>query len=163
MGGRVNIHFYHHHYIQYAKLYTRHKIESTVASGTSIVLDRYYFSGIVYTLAKRNPSVTFSWARAPDVGLPAPDVCFFLDISAEDAAKRGGGYGEEKYETRERQKAVREEFYRLCEYEGDKNILKVDAGKSMEEVEATLLATVKEKLQDASNHPLGKMLAGPSS
>jgi dTMP kinase len=147
----------------YTEPCTRSKIESTLASGTTIVLDRYYFSGIVYTLAKRNPLVTFSWARAPDVGLPSPDICFFLDISAEDAAKRGGGYGEEKYETQERQKAVREEFYRLCEYEGGNNILKVDAGRSIEEVETTLLTTVKQKLQDSSNRPLGRVVTEPYS
>jgi dTMP kinase len=104
--------------------------------------------------------VTFDWALAPDVGLPAPDVCFFLDISAEDAAKRGGGYGEEKYETQERQKAVREEFYRLCEVEGQKNILRVDAGGTVEEVEAILFRTALKRIEELGSEPLEKVGTG---
>jgi dTMP kinase len=113
-----------------------------LASGINIIVDRYYFSGIVYTVAKRNPALTFDWARAPDVGLPAPDICFFLDISEEEAAKRGGGYGEEKYETRERQNAVREEFHKLLKYESEIHVVKVDAGRSEEVVEKELFDTV---------------------
>jgi dTMP kinase len=111
----------------------------------------------VYTVAKRNPKLSFDWARAPDVGLPAPDICFFLDISEEEAAKRGGGYGEEKYETRERQRAVKEEFHKLIEYESNINIVKVDAGRSVEAVEKELLDAVIGSM--GKDEPLGRVLA----
>jgi len=39
------------------------------------------------------------WCKLPDVGLPAPDLVVFLDMTVEDAAKRGE-YGEERYEVR---------------------------------------------------------------
>ncbi|KAF1962470.1 P-loop containing nucleoside triphosphate hydrolase protein, partial [Byssothecium circinans] len=71
------------------------KITSLIASNTTVIIDRYYYSGIVYTAAKHKPSLPLSWCRHPDVGLPRPDLCLFLDISAEEAEKRGG-YGGEK-------------------------------------------------------------------
>lgn len=130
------------------------KIEKLLLEGTCVVVDRYYFSGIVYSVAKRNPRLTADWARAPDVGLPAPDVCFFLDISAEEAAKRGGGYGEERYENKERQDAVREEFHRLLSTEDQGVIVKIDAGESREAVESNLLEIAKTELNVIGNQPI---------
>ena len=40
------------------------------------------------------------------MGLPKPDMVIFLDVSEEVASKRGG-FGEERYETLEVQRAVR--------------------------------------------------------
>ena len=34
--------------------------------------------------------------QAPEVGLPAPDLVFFLELSVRDAAARGG-FGAERY------------------------------------------------------------------
>ena len=65
-------------------------IESTLVSGTSIVCDRYYYSGCVYSAAKGIPGLDLAWARAPDVGLPRPDLCLLLDVSADVAMKRAG-------------------------------------------------------------------------
>ncbi|KAF2467802.1 P-loop containing nucleoside triphosphate hydrolase protein, partial [Lindgomyces ingoldianus] len=70
-------------------------IQTDLSAGITIVIDRYYYSGCVYSAAKNNPSLDLTWARHPEEGLPRPDLCLFLDISAEDAAKRGG-YGTEK-------------------------------------------------------------------
>jgi dTMP kinase len=134
------------------------KIERLLLGGTSVVVDRYYFSGVVYSVAKRNPSLKAEWARAPDVGLPAPDVCFFLDISAEEAAKRGGGYGEERYEKKERQDAVREEFHRLLSTEDQGVIVKIDAGQSREAVESNLLDIARTELNIIGNQPILKVL-----
>lgn len=106
-----------------------------------MVIDRYYFSGVVYSVAKDNPTLDFAWARGPDVGLPRPDVCIFLDISEEAAAKRGGGYGEEKYENKRMQSRVRENFRVLLEKEQTK-VVKIDAGKTLEAVESEVLAAV---------------------
>jgi dTMP kinase len=58
------------------------------------------------------PKLPFEWCRAPDIGLPAPDLVLFLDI-APDQARLRGGYGEERYEKEEMQARVREAFKRL--------------------------------------------------
>lgn len=74
-------------------------------SGTTLIVDRYAHSGVAFTAAKGLPGLDTAWCRAPDVGLPAPDTVFFLDLSPEQAAERGG-YGQERYETTDLQKKV---------------------------------------------------------
>ncbi|KAL8377919.1 hypothetical protein RB595_008551 [Gaeumannomyces hyphopodioides] len=87
-------------------------ITSLLASGTTVVCDRYYHSGIVYSAAKRNPTLTLPWARAPEVGLPRPDLVLFLDLD-EGQARARGGWGGEAYERGEMQRRVRELFWGL--------------------------------------------------
>lgn len=71
-----------------------------LAAGTTVVADRYAYSGVAFTAAKGAPGLDRAWCQAPDAGLPAPDAVFFLDLSAE-AAEARGGYGEERYEKAE--------------------------------------------------------------
>ncbi|KAK2464128.1 hypothetical protein APHAL10511_003876 [Amanita phalloides] len=106
---------------------------------TLILADRYAFSGIAFSHAKGLP---YTWCRAPDVSLPAPDLTVFLDISPEYARERGG-YGEERYEKEEMQKKVREVFLRMAnEMTGDvedrrvrdRRWITIDASRSIEHV-----------------------------
>lgn len=117
------------------------RIESAIAAETTVLIDRYYYSGIVYSAAKCNPSLSLQWARNPDVGLPRPDVCIFLNVSAEIAMQRGG-YGGERYETQEMQDRVRKLFFQLRgEPEGD-GLVVVDGGRSPDSVEAEIADVV---------------------
>lgn len=61
------------------------------------MVDRYAYSGVAFTAAKGAPGLDRAWCMAPDAGLPAPDAVFFLNLTVEQAAARGG-YGEERYE-----------------------------------------------------------------
>ncbi|KAK4209964.1 thymidylate kinase [Rhypophila decipiens] len=87
-------------------------ISTLLQSGTTILCDRYYYSGIVYSAAKQNPSLPLDWARAPEIGLPRPDLVLFLDLDEEQARSRGG-WGGEVYEKGEMQRRVRELFWGL--------------------------------------------------
>ncbi|KAK3937463.1 thymidylate kinase [Diplogelasinospora grovesii] len=87
-------------------------ITSLLSSGVTVLCDRYYYSGIVYSAAKQNPSLSLSWARAPEVGLPRPDLVLFLDLDEAQARARGG-WGGEVYERGEMQRRVRELFWGL--------------------------------------------------
>ncbi|KAK4196761.1 thymidylate kinase-domain-containing protein [Triangularia verruculosa] len=87
-------------------------IASLLSQGTTVICDRYYYSGIVYSAAKHNPSLPLSWARSPEVGLPRPDLVLFLDLDEQEAKKRGG-WGGEVYEKAEMQRRVRELFWGL--------------------------------------------------
>ncbi|KAF9270506.1 P-loop containing nucleoside triphosphate hydrolase protein [Marasmius fiardii PR-910] len=122
-------------------------IESNLGNGTIVVCDRYAFSGIAFSAAKGLP---FEWCRAPDVGLPAPDLTIFLDISPEKARERGG-YGEERYEKEEMQRKVREVFERLgtetCA-DGSTRWEVVDAGRDKETVESEIWEHVEKLLRD---------------
>ncbi|KAK4107588.1 hypothetical protein N656DRAFT_503246 [Canariomyces notabilis] len=87
-------------------------ITSLLHSGTTVLCDRYYYSGIVYSAAKQNPTLTLSWARAPELGLPRPDLVIFLDLD-ESQARARGGWGGEVYEKGAMQRRVRELFWGL--------------------------------------------------
>ncbi|EPS37708.1 hypothetical protein H072_8590 [Dactylellina haptotyla CBS 200.50] len=126
---------------------------TTLKSGTSILLDRYIYSGIVFSAAKPampipNPHpLSTTWCRNPDVGLPRPDIVIFLNISQEDAAKRAG-FGDERYEKPEMQEKVRGLFEELREDERDSgDWWVVDAGKSVGEVAEEVWKGVQEGLR----------------
>ncbi|KAI1266572.1 thymidylate kinase-domain-containing protein [Xylariaceae sp. FL1019] len=87
-------------------------IKAELAAGHIVICDRYYHSGIVYSAAKQLPSLSLSWAKAPEVGLPRPDIVLFLDLD-ESVARSRGGWGGEIYEKGEMQRRVRELFWGL--------------------------------------------------
>jgi dTMP kinase len=129
-----------------------------VNNGITVIVDRYYWSGVVYTAAKRNPSLTRAWSRNCDVGLPTPDICFFLNISAEAARQRGGGYGEERYEKEEFQDAVRNNFRMLFLFEGWERVCKIDAGRGVEEVETEMKESVSSLYSQLGKGELSEQL-----
>ncbi|TKA81241.1 hypothetical protein B0A55_02373 [Friedmanniomyces simplex] len=120
------------------------EIERLIAEGTTVVLDRYYYSGIVYSTAKRVEGMDLDWCRHPEVGLQRPDVCVFLDVSAEVAEQRGG-FGAERYEKAEMQGRVRELFgeLRAKGREDGEDVVVVDAGRTVEEVQAEIWRVVE--------------------
>ena len=111
-------------------------------NGITIIIDRYSYSGAVYSAAKDNPDLSLEWAWHPEVGLPRPDLLLFLSISSEEAAKRGG-YGEERYETDAIQSKVRCLFEVLLSMNHGHEVLVIDAGSSLGQVaQQVLVATL---------------------
>ncbi|KAF5231413.1 hypothetical protein FAUST_9276 [Fusarium austroamericanum] len=149
------------------------QIQSLLASGTTILCDRYYHSGIVYSAAKQNPSLTLPWARAPERGLPRPDLVLFLDLTEEQAQARGG-WGGEVYERSGMQKRVRELFWGLSmggkdvaaqglgldEGEGwtqeEEDLVVVDAGGSVEEVNEEVWKKVRARVEQVERGEVGR-------
>ena len=87
------------------------------------------------------PVLPFEWCRNPDIGLPAPDLVIFFDITPEIAKERGG-YGQERYEKEEMQLRVRKFFHQIgneiiekrdLTKEGTRWVL-IDAGRTRDEV-----------------------------
>lgn len=113
----------------------------------TVVVDRYYYSGMVYSAAKPGANISLAWARQPDVGLPRPDLCIFLDIEPEVAEKRGG-FGEERYEDREMMGRVRSGFYELMKEDDGADIKITDAGRGLDEVELDVLTVVEGMVWD---------------
>jgi dTMP kinase len=119
------------------------RIKSLLGFGTTMICDRYAFSGIAFSASKAllektssNPCpLTYEWCRASDVSLPAPDLTIFLDISPEQAAEKREGYGEERYEKLDMQARVREVFGRIGKEMGTEKWVTIDAGRTREEVE----------------------------
>lgn len=139
------------------------QIAELLAQGVTIVCDRYYYSGMVYSAAKGNRHLGLGWARAPEVGLPRPDAVVFLDLDEEHARLRGG-FGEERYETAEMQREVRRLFWGLENGEVDavafeeeaEDLVVVDAGGSVEEVAEEIWGVVRPKVEGVEKGEVGR-------
>ncbi|KAL8781226.1 MAG: hypothetical protein Q9213_006119 [Squamulea squamosa] len=132
------------------------QITQDINNGITIVIDRYYYSGAVYSAAKQNLNLSLEWAIQPDIGLPKPDLCIFLDLSPEDAAARGG-FGSERYETGDMQKRVRNLFGQLLRMPQNKEMGSVNAGRVVEEVHETVLHMANKVFESEElNKPLKK-------
>ncbi|KAI8533457.1 hypothetical protein RHMOL_Rhmol10G0011800 [Rhododendron molle] len=108
----------------------RSLMEAKLGSGTTLIVDRYSFSGVAFSSAK---GLDIEWCKAPERGLLAPDMVLYLDIPPEKAAERGG-YGGERYEQLEFQRKVAHS-YRLLH---DASWKSIDASLPMEDVEKQL-------------------------
>ncbi|KAF8584051.1 P-loop containing nucleoside triphosphate hydrolase protein [Ramaria rubella] len=136
-------------------------IESLLNEGTTVLCDRYAFSGMAFTFAKSRASTAaqerfpYEWCRAPDAGLPAPDLTLFLDISP-GTAKQRGGYGEERYEKEELQRRVREVFKRIKEdvQASGGRWINMDAGQDKHAVQDKVWNHVKDLADGVSDRSL---------
>jgi len=160
-------------------VFRRSTLQQTLEAGTSVVCDRYAYSGVAFTSAKPGfeGRDAMDWCMRPDAGLPRPDVVVFLRL-APDVAKSRGGFGEERYEKEEMQNRVRERFSDLAAADGidlrsgdicspefevaaDGGPLwrVVDANGTLDEVEERVKNAVQPVLDAvrARNQPLGSI------
>ncbi|TGO59750.1 hypothetical protein BCON_0041g00150 [Botryotinia convoluta] len=142
------------------------EIRDLIAQGYTIVCDRYYYSGMIYTSSKysiNSPNhLSLEWCKNPEIGLPMPDRVIFLDLEPEEAEKRGG-YGDEKYETREMQRRVRNGFLTLQDsalpgFEHERRIMKaIDAGDGLDEVAEKIWDAVKGLVEQIEKGKVGEL------
>mmetsp|Transcript_30529 Transcript_30529/g.94552 ORF Transcript_30529/g.94552 Transcript_30529/m.94552 type:complete len:214 (-) Transcript_30529:32-673(-) len=126
-------------------------IRDALAAGVDVVCDRYAFSGVAFSAAK--PTIDdLDWCRAPDAGLPAPDVVVFLEIPSSKAAAREG-FGGERYETSEMQQRVAKHFAALR----GPAWRTIDAARTIDEVRADVERVVLEAAERAANAPVGEL------
>jgi dTMP kinase len=121
--------------------------------GVTLVVDRYAFSGVAFTAAKGISGLHREWCMAPDTGLIAPDVVYFLELSPEAAAARGG-FGEDRYERPAFQQAVVKEFQHMKDV-FSASWRNIDASGSVEEVHDVLkedLRSVLERVDATDPH-----------
>ncbi|KAL6657058.1 hypothetical protein ACP70R_004838 [Stipagrostis hirtigluma subsp. patula] len=121
-------------------------MENKLLSGTTLVVDRYSYSGVAFSAAK---GLDIEWCKAPEVGLIAPDLVIYLDVQPEKAAERGG-YGGERYERIEFQKKVAEHYHSLS----DSTWKIVDGSLPMETVEEQLRELATKCIQECQGKPL---------
>lgn len=121
------------------------QIRADIANGMTVIVDRYSYSGAVYSAAKDNPTLSLQWAWQPEIGLPKPDIWLFLNLSQTEAAKRGG-FGVEIYENDEFQARVRQNFLKLIDLQPAEDVCVIDAGQSTERVTEDILNCVVKAL-----------------
>lgn len=133
------------------------EIEQLLLEGTHVVMDRYVYSGIAYSLAKEK-SRDAEWLYNPDIGLPKPDLTFFLTVSLKELGNRKG-WGDERYEKEQFQLKVKECFYQVLHADVDSTIEIVDVnGLDIEETTKKLWRIIEERdTQNRTNDPLLKL------
>ncbi len=117
-----------------------------------MVVDRYAFSGVAYSLAKQHPTMTLDWCKRGDQGLPAPDLVIFLELSV-DQAKRRAEFGKERYEKEDFQQRVLESYHCLRE----PNWLTLDATMSPEDLQAMIQNSVLATIRKHAQLPIKKL------
>ena len=99
------------------------------------------------------------WCKSCDDGLIAPDCVIYLDISIEDAAKRGN-YGEERYEKEEFQRVVRTKFMDLKSRDNVPWFV-LDATQSVESIHESITTISNEVIENLTDEsPMGLLWGG---
>ncbi|KNC56048.1 thymidylate kinase [Thecamonas trahens ATCC 50062] len=127
-------------------------IEAALAAGTTLIVDRYSYSGMAFTAAK---GYSLEWCAAPEIGLPKPDSIIYMDLSIEDAAKRGG-YGGERYEKEEFQRIVRGIFEDMAAADPE-TWFRCDAARESETITKELVAHVQGVVANVADAPIARM------
>ncbi len=126
------------------------EIEPALASGVTVVCDRYDLSSLAYQSATSPAGeAALPWLRALNARAPRPDLTLVLDIEADLAERRRAlrGGSAELYEKRELQRRLAG-IYAAAEslLPGDR-ITHVAADGSVDEVQRALRAEVARVLQ----------------
>lgn len=82
------------------------KIEKKLNGGTTIILDRYSFSGVAYGVSN---GLDIEWCKCIEKGLIKPDIVFQMNASLRTISNRKE-FGFERYENEKFQKKVSSVF-----------------------------------------------------
>ena len=96
-----------------------------------------------------NQIAPLEWCKSSDRGLPAPDVVFYLKLSAK-AAEQRAEFGTERYEKLDFQREVEQQFEALR----DSDWHELDASRDIESLHTEILRTVKRVVREKSTTPL---------
>jgi dTMP kinase len=88
----------------------------------------------------------FNWCKSSDVGLPAPDLVIYLDMEISQTMERGG-YGEERYEKKEMQLKVKENFKKLM----DSKWQTINGVGSIESIHSQISKITESTIDSAAN------------
>ncbi|KAH8232840.1 hypothetical protein KR026_000843 [Drosophila bipectinata] len=128
------------------------KLRQKLLAGTTLIVDRYSYSGVAYSVAK---GMDFEWCYAPERGLIKPDAVFYLRAAPESLAKRSE-FGEERYEKVEFQSRVSAVFDRICSNEST-YWHQLDASQTADDLHSLIAGTAEKLLPQVATQPLDKL------
>ncbi|XP_073987574.1 thymidylate kinase [Rhodnius prolixus] len=124
-------------------------IHKYLANGVSVIVDRYSFSGVAYSVAKQPDTKNLEWFKNPETGLPKPDGVFYLQLE-QNMINGRKGFGEERYDCSLFQKKVAECFAQLM----DDSWQVIDANKTVNELSNELYDKITEIIDISKNKPI---------
>lgn len=87
----------------------KQEIEQAISKGEIVICDRYSYSGIVYSRIKAH-APTLEFCQATEIGLPEPDVVFYLERTFEPD---GESKNQERFDTKAQQDKIQATFSKL--------------------------------------------------
>ena len=131
----------------YGKGGTNCGVVSQAEGGKIVVSDRYLFSSLTYQSVTCGEELP----RRLNESFPLPEILFFFDINPEISLKRVLNRGEtEIYEKLDFQRATAERYRKvIAEYEKmntGMKIVRLDAGKSVEEISEIISGELKTEI-----------------
>ena len=117
-------------------------------SGITLIVDRYVYSGRVYSMAK---GLDEDWCRSSDLGLIRPDRIFYLDVDLKDLER--GDFGKERYEMLSFQEKVQKLFSSI----EDSRWQIVDGRRSVDKIHTELCINVIDTISKCNDKPLGEI------
>lgn len=127
------------------------EIRKQIESGVTLIVDRYSYSGVVFTNAKQ--CIDFEWCCGPENGLPKPDLVLFLKLPISDMIKRSG-FGDERYENVEFQNMVDKNYEKFK----NENFIQVDATQDISILTSSLLKQVMKTIDFVKNQDLENLI-----
>lgn len=124
-------------------------MEKMLSSGTTLIVDRYSFSGIAYTTVKGK---SFEWCKFPERGLVKPDLVLYLKSSVSSLENRED-FGTEIYEKGEIQKKVAAIFEDFCEKNPDYWRM-IDGGRTIEAIQEDIIKEADTVLHQVNESPI---------
>ena len=91
------------------------KIERSLNQGITIIVDRYIMSGVAMSMSK---GMDRDFCLEQEMGLPSPDITFYLRVPISQSMKREG-FGQELYETAEFQNKAQIAFDQLFDLDSE--------------------------------------------
>ncbi len=92
------------------------------------------------------------WCKAPDIGIPSPDVVFYLKLPAKVAEQRDV-YGDERYEQVGFQQEVEQQFEALRGTQW----IELDASRTIESLHKDILTRSLEVIRAVGRQPIGEL------
>ncbi len=126
-------------------LYGKNGVIESINNGKIVVSDRYFFSSLAYQSASLGDELP----KLLNSTFPLPQLLFFFEIDPNISIQRVNSRNEKKeiYEKLETQIKIASLYLKIInDYESNNNemkIIKVDASKSIEEIEAFIWNSVK--------------------
>lgn len=117
-----------------------HPMKSLLEEGTTLVVDRYAYSGVAYSAAKEG--MDFDWCKASDAGLIKADVVLYLSLSEKETLARPG-YGDEIYEKADFQAKVKDNYEQLK----DESWASIDGALPVPQLEQVMLDNVVKVIE----------------